>query len=115
MVIDFVPVLQYTYFFHVAVLCLVLLAFWQCASGNILKQNVVEFNAGWGFILAVLITLYIGLRPVNAVFGDTMNYASGFEELKYSPFVWRWESEWAFQNAMRWFAEIGRASCRERV
>ena len=104
MVIDFVPVLQYTYFFHVAVLCLVLLAFWQCASGNILKQNVVEFNAGWGFILAVLITLYIGLRPVNAVFGDTMNYASGFEELKYSPFVWRWEGEWAFQNAMRWFA-----------
>ncbi len=106
MEIDFIPILQYTHYFHVAVLCLILLAFWQCASGNILKQNVAEFNAGWGFVLAVLLVLYIGLRPVNGVFGDTIIYASSFEGYKNVPFVWRWEREWFFHNSMRWFASF---------
>ncbi|MDO4186082.1 MAG: EpsG family protein [Bacteroidales bacterium] len=106
MEIDFIPVLQYTHYFHVAVLCLILLAFWQCASGSVLKQNVAEFNAGWGFVLAVLITLYIGLRPVNTIFGDTVNYASGFNSYKDIPFSWQWNREWLFQNLMHWFARF---------
>lgn len=104
MVIDFIPVLQYTYYFHLLVLCLVLLAFWQCASGSILKKNVVEFNAGWGFILAIFLIIYIGLRPINSVFGDTMNYAAGFQNYTQIPMTWVWEGEWLFNNMMHWFA-----------
>ena len=104
MVIDFIPVLQYTHYFDVAVLCLMLLAFWQCASGNILKTNVAEFNAGWGFVLAVLIIFYMGLRPIASVFGDTMNYAAGFEQMKHVPMKWELEGEWLFYNLMHWFA-----------
>lgn len=106
MEIDFIPVLQYTHYFDVVILCLMILAFWQCASGNVLKQNVVEFNAGWGFVLAVLIVFYMGFRPVagGAGFGDTVNYANGFVRLKDIPMIWEWDREWIFYNIMHWFA-----------
>lgn len=104
MEIDFIPVTQYTHLFDIVVLCLMVLAFWQCASSNVLKQNVAEFNAGWGFVLAVLIVFYMGLRPIDAVFGDTVNYARGFEELTHIPMRWQWEGEWLFYNLHHWFA-----------
>ena len=104
MEIDFIPVLQYTHYFDVSVLCLILIAFWQCASGNILKQNVAEFNAGWGFVLAVLIIFYMGLRPVSGVFGDTVNYARTFSAMEQIPMKWVWGGEWLFNNLLHLFA-----------
>ena len=106
MALDFIPLSQYTDYFHILVLCLIFIAFWQCASGNILKQNVAEFNAGWGFVLAILIIIYMGLRPVSGVFGDTINYANGFERFKGIPMRWVWDGEWLFQNLMHWFARV---------
>lgn len=104
---DFVPVNDYTHYFDLTVLCLVLLAVWQCNVGGILKKDVASLNGGFGFILVILIILYMGLRPVNSAFGDTMNYASGFNAFKMSttPFVWKWEGEWLFTNMMKWFAK----------
>lgn len=104
MEIDFIPVMQYAHYFHVTVLLLMLVAFWQCSSGNILKQNVAEINAGWGFVLAALLIIYIGLRPLNVVFGDTMNYAASFNNMTQMPMKWVWEGEWFFHNIMHWFA-----------
>ncbi len=102
MEIDFIPALQYTHYFDVAVLCLILIAFWQCASGNILKQNVVEFNAGWGFVLAIFIIFYMGFRPLT--FGDTVNYIANFRSLTETPMKWVWEGEWLFFDLMHCFA-----------
>ena len=101
---DFVPVFDYTYYFDLSILILVLIAVWQCSRGIILKQNVAEFNANWGFFLSVLIILYMGSRPVHWVFGDTVNYAAGFERLKSIPFEWEWNREWLFRNLLHWFA-----------
>ena len=106
MVIDFIPLSQYSFYFHVLVLCLILIAFWQCASGNVLKQNVAEINAGWGFVIAILIIFYMGLRPISSVFGDTVNYAAGFEGLADRPMKWNWEREWLFYNLHHWFARV---------
>lgn len=101
---DFVPIVQYTHYFDLLVLFLVLMAFWQCASGNIMKQNVVRFLAGWGFVLAVFLVFYMGMRPISAEFGDTMNYASTFERFKNVPMTWEWGGEWIYYNMMHWFA-----------
>ena len=101
---DFVPIADYTNYFNYGVLFLILLAFWQCASGNVLKQNVAEFNAGWGFILAAFLIFYMGMRPLSAQFGDTMNYAATFERLKSVPMRWEWGREWIFYNVMHLFA-----------
>ena len=103
------PVLQYTYYFNITVLCLILLAFWQCASGNILKTNVAEFNAGWGLVLAIIIILYMGLRPVDSVFGDTTNYAQLFTRIQsgVTKIDWDWKGEWLFDFLMYWYTKYG--------
>lgn len=101
---DFVPLAQYTHYFDFLILFLILLAFWQCASGNILKQNVSVFYAGFGFVLAAFLIFYMGLRPISSQFGDTMNYAASFERFKDIPMRWEWGGEWIYYNVMHWFA-----------
>lgn len=107
--IDFIPLHNYTYYFHIIVLCMVLAAFWQCQTGNVLQKNTVSLNAVWGMCFAILLILYMGLRPISVQFGDTMNYAYGFYGIQHSnePFVWKWgEADWLFYNLMAWFARF---------
>ena len=105
--IDFIPIQGYTDYFDITILCLILLATWQCNKGTILNKDTVTINATWGAIFTILLILYMGLRPVHPQFGDTMNYAKGFAEYATSkePFTWRWEGEWLFYNIMHWFAK----------
>ena len=104
---DFVPILQYSRYFHIVLLFLVLIVLLQCHRGNILTDNTVRMNAAWGVIFTIVLTAYIGLRPVNAVFGDTINYAKGFEEMANStePFKLTSNRDWLFYNTMQWFAK----------
>lgn len=105
--IDFIPINEYTHYFDLTVMFLVLIAFWQCHVGSVMKKDVATLNAMWGVLFAVALILYMGLRPVNSVFGDTMNYAKGFYETarSHKPFAWHWESEWLFNNMLNWFAK----------
>lgn len=103
---DFVSTAQYAHYFDVAVLVLVLLTFFLCQRGVILNREVVNINAGWGFVLAIFIILYIGLRPISSVFGDTMNYAQGYNDLSHIPFKWSWTGDFLFYNMMQWFSKF---------
>lgn len=105
--IDFIPIYDYTPYFHYTILVMVLVAFWQCNSGIALQKNIVSLNAMWGALFTVVLILYMGLRPVSGVFGDTINYAKDFYEIQRSvkPFEWLWEGEWLFYNLMGWFAK----------
>ena len=103
--IDFVPIAYYTRFFDVAVLGLIMLAFAQCMMGVVLKAGAVKSNAVMGFVLMVILTIYMGLRPVSYVFGDTVNYAAGFRQMAEIGIMrWEWSGDWLFYNLMRWFA-----------
>lgn len=97
---DFVPIRDYTPIFNYTVLVLILIAFFQSNSGSILQEQNVKNNYGLGIFLTILLILYMGLRPVNGVFGDTINYAAGFYKEAHSgqPFVWTWKGEWLFHN-----------------
>lgn len=101
---DFIPVNQYTEIFNYFVLILYILVFYQCQRGIIFRKDVVYLNANWGFIVAILLTVYMGLRPISSAFGDTVNYASGFEELKHVPMKWNFHGEWLFHNLLHWFS-----------
>lgn len=105
--IDFIPLSEYTHYFDLTVMYLVLIAFWQCHVGSVLKKDVATLNAVWGILFTTLLILYMGLRPVSIEFGDTVNYAHGFYETARSskPFVWEWDGEWLFRNMMNWFAK----------
>lgn len=105
---DFIPIYEYSHYFDVIVMCMMIVAFWQCHTGSVLKGGTVSLNAMWGVLFTVLLILYMGLRPVSGVFGDTINYAKGFYGMAQSkePFHWTMESEWLFYNVMRWFAKF---------
>lgn len=106
--IDFIPINNYEHYFDVTILVMILLVVWQCHTGHILKNRTVNLNATWGIIFTFILVLYMGLRPIASVFGDTFNYAGGFFEWKNSsePFKWIWHNEWLFYNLMHWFAKI---------
>lgn len=106
--IDFIPLYNYEHYFDVTILIMILVAVWQCHTGTILRHNTVNLNAMWGVVFTVLLILYMGLRPVASVFGDTMNYAIGFNDAAISPepFQWHWDKEWLFYNLMNWFAKF---------
>lgn len=107
---DWVPLYNYNNYFELLVLILILLALWQCQVGAILKKDIASMNATWGFFIAIFIILYMGLRPISGVFGDTMNYAHQFEEMvrDNTPFTLvlsNEEGEFIFYNLMRWCAK----------
>lgn len=104
---DFIPVGDYTLYFDISVLILVLTAVWQCWTGSVFQRDTITLNAGWGYILIAVLVLYMGQRQVSYYFGDTVNYANTFynHAESLSPFVWRWQTEWLFHNMLRWFAK----------
>ena len=104
---DFIPISDYTMYFNYAILIMVLVAFWQCNTGISLQKNTATLNGVWGVLFTVLLILYMGLRPISGVFGDTINYAAGFYDIQRSvhSFEWVWEGEWLFYNLIGWFAK----------
>ncbi len=105
--IDFIPLRIYTLVFCYAVLVLVAISMTECFSGAVFGRGARTFNSVLGTVVALLLTLYIGLRPVNPYyFGDTINYAITFENVAaHGPaFGATGGSEWFFNGAMRWFA-----------
>ena len=105
--IDFIPIADYTPFFHYSILILVLIAFWQCNTGIALHKNIVSMNAVWGVMFTAILIFYIGLRPISGYFGDTVNYTKGFYEIQRSsePFTWEWGTDVLFYNLHAWFAK----------
>ena len=101
---DWVPLQNYTYYFDLSILILIMLVLWQCRVGSVLKKDTASLNATWGFIFAIVLILYMGLRPINIQFGDTVNYASEFRMIQEGRNRWGMENEWLFSALFHWFA-----------
>ncbi len=104
--ITFVPLPLYTLLFHVVVLVLVVAVALECYSRSIFTPVTRSVNSVVGGLVALLLVLYMGLRPVTPYyFGDTINYANSFHNLAAGiSTLGEGGSEWAFDGAMRWFA-----------
>ena len=103
---DFVPIENYTNYFDIAILILILIAFWQCSVGSVLKKDTASLNATWGFIFAIVLILYMGLRPIDNQFGDTVNYASEFRMIQNGTERWGSGNDWLFSLLFHWFAKF---------
>ena len=55
--IDFIPLHEYTHYFDVTILIMILVAIWQCHTGNVLKSSIVNLNAMWGALFTVLLII----------------------------------------------------------
>ena len=103
---DWVPILQYTHYFDLLVLFLVLFAVLQCFSNQVLKKETVQANAIFGFAVTVFIILYMGLRPERGPFGDSIIYANGFYNTDPRS-SFSFGREWAFIDLNLLMAKIG--------
>ena len=64
---DFIPVTEYTHYFDIAILIMVLITFWFCQRGIIFNREIVNINASWGFAFAVILILeliYVNLQII---------------------------------------------------
>lgn len=106
---DFIPVTEYAHYFDIAILIMVLITFWLCQRGVVLNREVVNINASWGFVFAILLILYMGLRPISGAFGDTINYAREFRDVQSGAKIltWKWYGEWLYNSLVVWFAKVG--------
>ncbi len=105
---DFIQSSLYTVYFNYTIFFLILIAVFQCFTIGVFQRDIALLDSIWGVVFTILLILYMGLRPVSGVFGDTVNYASGFYQIKDSPipFIFSWgEGEWVFRNLMGFFAK----------
>ena len=105
---SFVPLRYYTLYFDLLIMILVFFTYIQCARGNVFHPQATSINSSMGTIVMVFIILYMGLRnQYSSFFGDTVNYAHGFDNLAISqtPFNWNWKGEWFFYNLMGFIAK----------
>lgn len=103
---DWVPILQYTHYFDLLVLFLVLFAVFQCFTNQVLQKPTVESNAIFGFVVTVFIILYMGLRPEKGPFGDSIIYANGFYNTDPRS-SFSFGREWAFRDLNLLMAKVG--------
>jgi hypothetical protein len=96
--------------FNYSVLLLVLLVVAQGYSGSLFDRGVKRMNSLLGFVIAVALVLFIGLRPVVPyAFGDTYNYALSFWNLEAigDDFTFDQDGDLVFNALMMWFARNG--------
>ncbi len=70
------------------------------------NKNIIFINIS-GYILLLFIILYIGLRPVYGIFGDTVNYAKGFDEYYLGGKI-DGGSDYGFQLFMKFISGFGK-------
>lgn len=60
-------------------------AFLHSTVKRIDEIDTIKMTNFLGYILFFSVLIYMGTRPVAYVFGDMLNYASGFEKFQYNP------------------------------
>jgi hypothetical protein len=106
---DYIPIHSYTDYFNYLVFVLIVVAVLESFSGKLFKPEVRAVNSIVGFIVVITVILYMGLRPVSHIFGDTVNYAQSFSRLQMNieQFQMFSDGEWIFNTIMFWFAKHG--------
>lgn len=94
------------YYWAVFIICLFLYFSYSGSDNcdNLLKQNSMFPT----LMLTVFLMIYMGLRPVSFAFGDTINYAAGYQRAAGAAvFEIDMDKEWLFYNIMYLFKQMG--------
>jgi len=70
-------------YFHIMVFFMIIWCVIQCARGVVFDNQIVAIDQVLGMMVAAVTIVLIGMRPVTAGYGygDTVNYALGFNEI----------------------------------
>ena len=96
-------------YFHYIVFFMVLWGVIQCARGVVFDNQIVAVDQVLGMLVAVAIIVMMGMRPVSSTYGDTVNYAAGFDHMARHPKLQHlvWSKEWLYDNITRICAKSG--------
>jgi len=105
--IDSIPIHLYTDCFNYLVFALIVFAIFESFSGKLFKPEIRGLNNIIAITILIIVVLYMGLRPVSSVFGDTIVYADSFYKLQMDTDHFRIlsDGEWVFNTIMLWFAK----------
>lgn len=92
-----IPGFQYPLIFQSTTFALCLIMYLQYVASPNNDKLLEQRSALPAIFLSTVLILFIGLRPVHPIFGDTMNYAQGYYATpKYFAQI-DWSSEWLFK------------------
>lgn len=77
---DFIPIEYYTASYFYFLLIITLLIFAQSLHSDLSTISNIKFKSVLGYILLILLILYMGLRPISFAFGDMGIYFKEFNE-----------------------------------
>lgn len=78
--IEFIPVEDYTLFYYNFILVLAVFTWFSSLGVKLTAIKNIKNKQTLGFFVMVIVTLYMGLRPLSYVFGDMGGYAQSFED-----------------------------------
>lgn len=76
---NFIPIEYFNLVYYNFILLVVTIVFFQSLGSKLEDNNNTNGKNIFGFLLIVIIILYIGLRPLNYRFGDMVNYYKEFQ------------------------------------
>lgn len=104
--IDFIPLEYYTALHYHILLLVAIMILFHAYAYEIDSQDSLNFFNVLGYIIVVLLVLYMGLRPVNGrYFGDTSTYAKIFETIQQGQKV-KIEKDFMFNYFMKWCSSV---------
>jgi hypothetical protein len=104
--LNLIPVEYYTLIYYNLLLFVVVLFYVQATQLAIDDPLNLRNKRNWGNVLALLIILYIGLRPISGrYFGDMRTYAGIFERYAAGEAV-RTGKDVYFEHFMKWCSSV---------
>ena len=94
-------------YFQYIVFFMVLWSIIQCARGVVFNNQIVSIDQLLGMLVAAAIILLMGMRPVDMAYGDTVNYASGFNKIANNNSSLRLTKEWLYDIITYYCAKYG--------
>ena len=71
---DFIPISQYNFIYYYILLIITLLVFVNSNSNRLDSQTNKDNINATGVFTVIFLLIYMGLRPINSVFGDMTVY-----------------------------------------
>lgn len=98
---DFIPLSSYTTVYYTVMLILALVIVLHANSFDVTDKSSIGFFNSFGIFFLIVLTLYIGLRPISGrYFGDMVTYSKGYLLMQKGADV-KIEGDFAF-NYLMW-------------
>ena len=102
---DFVPIKDYYELYINLCMFIVLFTILHTYVLKLDDKKNIKFINVIGYLLLIWLILYLGTRPINKIFGDTVNYNHSYNKYKLGASIGN-EGDYYWHVFMRFMAQI---------